>query len=111
MWLWKSGSMVSSRIDRLFRREFDAAITQFANALDGPDYIFEQDYLCNSGRNYAGAYKAEIDTLYERQSQTTDPTERKRLVWELEKRAHIAAYRVLLVRVAEWALYCKSAQF
>jgi peptide/nickel transport system substrate-binding protein len=96
--------------DRVFRREFDAAITQFANALDDPDYIFGQAYLCNSGRNYSGACEPEIDALFERQSQTADPERRRQLVWELERRAHTAAYRVLLARVAEWALYWKSVR-
>lgn len=58
-----------------------------------------------SGRNYLGSCETQIDALFERQSQTTDPEQRWQLVWELERRAHPAAYRLLLTRVAEWALY------
>ncbi|MER3448918.1 MAG: hypothetical protein C4315_03790 [Chloroflexota bacterium] len=97
--------------DRLNRRDFEVALGSYGVSLDDPDAVFGQSYLCNSPRNYSGVCDPEIDALFERQSQTTDPTERKRLVWELEKRVLTAGVKMIVARhPVEWALYWRTVR-
>lgn len=52
--------------------------------LPDPDLLLS-GYLKGSPSNYGVYYNPEYDTLYEKQSQATDPAERKRLVLQMEK--------------------------
>jgi len=69
--------------------------------------VYGEFYLCNSGRNYSGICDPEVDALFERQSQTLDVNERRRLVWEMEKKAVGTQSKVILLwrldRTIHWA--------
>ena len=58
-----------------------------AYAFDDPDAIFSEHYTCNAARNYQKLCIPEVDALFDKQSQTLDPVERKKLVNEMEKAA------------------------
>lgn len=74
---------------QLQRGEFDIAPYVIGIALDDPDATFSE--LCTSGaaRNWSAVHDPEglLDLLYEKQSQTINLDERRRLVNDLERRA------------------------
>jgi peptide/nickel transport system substrate-binding protein len=80
----------------LNRGEFDLAPWVHAIAVDDPDAIFGEFYLCESERNYSAVCLPEVDALFQRQSQTLDPTERKRLVWELDRKTLLGNVKVII---------------
>ena len=73
--------------DALNSRNYDLAPWSHAIALDDPDAVFAEFYLSESPRNYSGIGSAEVDALFEKQSQTGDLTERKKLVKEMQLKA------------------------
>jgi peptide/nickel transport system substrate-binding protein len=93
--------------DRLNQREFDSVPWGHAIALDDPDAVYGEFYLCKSERNYSGICDPEVEALFERQSQTLDPNERKRLVGELEKKALVTQTKIILLwrldRTIHWS--------
>ena len=76
-------------------RTFDAAPWGTGAALDDPDAIFGEHYTCEAVRNYAQLCLPEVDALYQRQSQTLDIEERKRLVHEMERKALLGFGRIM----------------
>ena len=55
-------------------------------AIDDPDPVFYENYVCGAQRNYTGYCNPEIDKLVDKQSAQTDLEKRKRQVWEIERR-------------------------
>jgi len=93
--------------DRLNRRDFDMAPWVHAIAVDDPDAIYAEFYLCNAERNYSNVCVPEVDQIFERQSQTMDPNERRQLVWEMERRALVGNAKIVVdwrfERTIHWA--------
>jgi peptide/nickel transport system substrate-binding protein len=56
------------------------------NGVDDPDQNFFENFSCKSERNYTGYCNPEIEKLMEKQSQIADMDERKKLVWEIDKK-------------------------
>ncbi|MBI2888234.1 MAG: hypothetical protein HYY02_13660 [Chloroflexi bacterium] len=77
------------------RGDFDMLVWGYGFALDDPDAIYSEHYLCNSFRNYARLCFPDIDALFERQSQEVDPAKRKALVLELERKAVPTAMKMV----------------
>jgi peptide/nickel transport system substrate-binding protein len=71
---------------KVMRKDYAVGLTVSENGLDDPDQQYYENYACGSDRNYTGYCNAEVDTLVDRQSMETDPEQRKRLVWEIEKK-------------------------
>ncbi|MBI4498090.1 MAG: ABC transporter substrate-binding protein [Chloroflexi bacterium] len=69
------------------KRDFNILPWGFGLGVDDPDLIFGNLYICKSPRNFSGYCDDEIEALFQKQSQTTDERERKKLVWELERKA------------------------
>ena len=65
-------------------------------AFDDPDAIFSEHYACGAARNYSKLCVPEIDAAYEKQTVTTDPVERKKLVNEMERAALNAFPKIML---------------
>ncbi|MER3397627.1 MAG: hypothetical protein C4315_05840 [Chloroflexota bacterium] len=80
----------------LNRGEFDLAPWVHAVAVDDPDAIFGEFYLCDSERNYSAVCLPEVDALFQRQSQEPNPLERKKLVWELDRRVLLGNIKVII---------------
>jgi len=73
-------------IPKLMRKDFTFAISLSGSAVDDPDQIFYESYVCKSPRNYTGYCNPEVETLIDRQSTETDPEKRKEIVWDIERR-------------------------
>jgi peptide/nickel transport system substrate-binding protein len=76
-------------------RSFDVAPWATGAALDDPDAIFGEHYICEGVRNYAQLCMPEVDALFDEQSQTLDPEKRKHLVHEMERKALLGFGRVI----------------
>jgi peptide/nickel transport system substrate-binding protein len=98
-------------LDRMTRGDFEVGRGSFATYVDDPDTAFSIGYLCRSPRNYSQYCDPEIDALFERQSRATDPAERRRLVWELEKKVLVGHSKIMLGRLEVWwALYWRTVR-
>jgi peptide/nickel transport system substrate-binding protein len=73
-------------IPKLMRKDFTLAISLSGSAVDDPDQIFYESYVCKSPRNYTGYCSPEVEALIDKQSIETDPEKRKQIVWGIERR-------------------------
>ncbi len=73
-------------IPKLMRKDFTLAISLSGSAVDDPDQIFYESYVCKSPRNYTGYCSPEVEALIDKQSIETDPGKRKQIVWDIERR-------------------------
>jgi peptide/nickel transport system substrate-binding protein len=71
----------------LQRGDFDLALWPIGFGLDDPDATFGDLATRKAARNWSAVYDPQIDLLFEKQSQTVNLDERKKLVQELEKQA------------------------
>src|SRR5436190_20318209 len=68
------------------RKDFTLAVSLSGSAVDDPDQIFYESYVCKSPRNYTSYCNPAVETLIDKQSVETDPEKRKRIVWDIERR-------------------------
>jgi peptide/nickel transport system substrate-binding protein len=73
-------------IPKLMRKDYTLAISLSGSAVDDPDQIFYESYVCKSPRNYTGYCDHDMEALVDKQSMETDPARRKQIVWEIEKK-------------------------
>jgi peptide/nickel transport system substrate-binding protein len=71
---------------KVARKDYALGLNLTGNAVDDPDQSFYENYSCGSERNYADYCNKEIEKLFDEQSMETDIQERKRLVWEIDKK-------------------------
>ncbi|MBI2888216.1 MAG: peptide ABC transporter substrate-binding protein, partial [Chloroflexi bacterium] len=75
-------------------------------ALDDPDAVYGEFYNCTAPRNWSHLCTAEVDALFEKQSQEVDPAKRKALVLEMERKAVPTASKIITqwnkTRNASW---------
>ncbi len=81
---------------KLTRGEFALAGNLTGIGVDDPDANFYENYVCGSPRNYSQYCNPEIDRMIAQQSQTVDPVQRRRLVYEIQKRLEIDGARPIL---------------
>ncbi len=91
--------------DRLNRGEFELFGGSYSAAVDDPDAVFGQSYLCDSERNYSKFCLPQLEDLFIRQSQTMDANQRKQLVWELERLALVNVVKVVMAYRVNWWLW------
>ena len=91
--------------DRLNRSEFDLFGGSYSAAVDDPDAVFGQSYLCDSERNYSKFCVPQLEELFVRQSQTMDVNQRKQLVWELERLALTNVVKVVMAYRVNWWMW------
>ncbi|MBI2886834.1 MAG: ABC transporter substrate-binding protein [Chloroflexi bacterium] len=75
--------------------DFDLLPWTHSAGLDDPDSIYGEFYTCSAPRNWGRLCSAEVDALFERQSQEVDPVKRKALMLELERKAIPTASRII----------------
>jgi ABC-type transport system substrate-binding protein len=80
----------------LQRGDFDIGPWTISINIDDPDATFSEISTSNAVRNWSQVKDPQIDALFERQSQTLDVNERKKLVNELEKQA-LSQYQVAVL--------------
>jgi peptide/nickel transport system substrate-binding protein len=73
-------------IPKLVRKDYTVAISLSGSAVDDPDQIFYESYVCKSPRNYTGYCDADMEALVDKQSMETDPEKRRQIVWEIERK-------------------------
>ena len=83
-------------LPRLIRSDFTMAQSVLGNALDDPDQIFYENYICDSNRNYSHICDRDLDKLIDAQSAEPDREKRKELVWEIDRRLQERAVRPIL---------------
>lgn len=72
---------------RADRGEFQLLTWGHEFALDDPDAVYGEFYICQGARNWSRLCLQEFDALYERQSQEVDSAKRLALVQEMERKA------------------------
>jgi peptide/nickel transport system substrate-binding protein len=71
---------------KVTRKDYAIAINNTGNGVDDPDQQFYENYACGSARNYSGYCNPELDKKFDEQSTMKDQEQRRKLVWEIDKR-------------------------
>jgi peptide/nickel transport system substrate-binding protein len=71
---------------KVLRKDYAVGMAITETALDDPDQMFFENYVCGAERNYTGYCNPETDKLIDRQSAETDIGKRRQLVWEIERK-------------------------
>ncbi len=70
---------------KLFRKDYTVGLAITETALDDPDQMFFENYVCGAERNYTGYCNPEFDRLAARQSAEGNVEKRRQLVWQAER--------------------------
>jgi len=70
---------------KVIRRDYSVGFTVTETALDDPDQMFYENYVCGAERNYTGYCNPDFDKLVDRQSVEADMAKRRELVWQIER--------------------------
>ena len=113
--IWIDGELetieTANWIPKLVRKDFTLGISLSGSAVDDPDQIFYESYVCKSPRNYTGYCDTEVEALIDKQSMEKDPDARRQIVWEIERRMIADAARPIIYhsRAATcWQPYVKN---
>jgi len=71
-------------VPKLIRKDFKIGLNVLGTAVDDPDVVFYQNYVCSSARNYPGYCNPELDKKVDQQSMETDTEKRKKLVQDID---------------------------
>jgi peptide/nickel transport system substrate-binding protein len=96
---------------KIARKDYALGLNLTGNAVDDPDQSFYENYSCHSERNYTNYCNANIEKLFDEESQETDVAKRKKLVWEIDKQLQedVARPIILHSRTATcWKPYVKG---
>jgi peptide/nickel transport system substrate-binding protein len=81
---------------KVLRKDYTVGFTITETALDDPDQMYFENYVCGADRNYVGYCDPEFDRLVERQSAEPDVGKRRQLVWEAERKLALEAVRPVI---------------
>ena len=70
---------------KVIRKDYSVGFTVTETALDDPDQMYYENYVCGAERNYTGYCNPEFDRLVDRQSVEADTPKRRELVWQIER--------------------------
>ena len=96
---------------KVARKDYQVGLNLTGIGVDDPDAMFYENYACGSQRNYTGYCKPEMMELFEKQSMMESGDERKKLVWEIDKRLQEDAARPIIfnnVGATCWQPYVKG---
>jgi peptide/nickel transport system substrate-binding protein len=71
---------------KVARRDYQLGFNITGSGVDDPDALFYETYACGSERNWTGYCNPEVEKLFDRQSMEADQDQRKKLVWEIDKK-------------------------
>ena len=97
-------------LDRMARRDFEISGGSFSTAVDDPDAILGQNYLCNAGRNYGNMCVPEVEKLFLEQSQIRDYKARLQVVNQMERAALGTVMKAVLGFRVTWFLYSSAVR-
>jgi len=72
-------------VPKLIKKDYKVAVSVLGTAVDDPDVVFFQNYVCGSARNYTGHCNKDLDRKIEQQSMEADPVRRRQLVQEIDR--------------------------
>jgi peptide/nickel transport system substrate-binding protein len=72
--------------NRVFKKDYTIGLNLTGSSLDDPDQHFYENYSCGSLRNYTNYCNADLEKQFERQSLETDVEQRRRIVWDIERK-------------------------
>ena len=81
---------------KVTRKDFMIGLENTGSAVDDPDQQFFENYSCQSDRNFTGYCNPELEKLYAQQSAEHDSDQRRRLVWEIDRKLQEDAARPIL---------------
>jgi peptide/nickel transport system substrate-binding protein len=71
---------------KIMRRDYKVGVNVTETAVDDPDPVFYENYVCATQRNYTGYCSPEVDKMVDTQSTESNVEKRKRMVWNIEKK-------------------------
>ena len=98
-------------LPKLLRKDYVVGLNLGAAAIDDPDPVFYTSYVCGADLNVTRYCNPEIDKLIDRQSTEPDREQRKKLVWEIDRRLQLDGARPIIFyyRAATcWQPYVKG---
>jgi peptide/nickel transport system substrate-binding protein len=96
--------------ERLAKRDFDLVGGSYSTAVDDPDAIFGQNFLCGAGRNYSSMCVPEVEKLFLEQSQIRDPKARLPVVHQLQRAALQNVIKAVMGFRVTWYLYSSAVR-
>ena len=96
---------------KVARKDYALGLNLTGNSVDDPDQAFYENYSCHSERNYTNYCNADIEKLFDLQSQETDIAKRKKLVWEIDKKLQEDVARPIIFHARTgtcWQPYVKN---
>jgi peptide/nickel transport system substrate-binding protein len=76
----------ASWFPKVMRKDYKIGLNLTGGGVDDPDQQFYENYACGSPRNYTAYCDPELDKLFDRESMEANQGNRKKLVWEIERR-------------------------
>ncbi len=70
---------------RMARKDYSVGVNVQGIGIDDPDVVFFETFACGSERNYTNYCNADLEKLFHQQSQMTDMSKRRELVWQIDK--------------------------
>jgi len=71
---------------KVIRKDYTVGLTVTETALDDPDQLFYENYVCGAERNYTGYCNPQLDQLIDRQSMEAGEDKRRALDWDIERK-------------------------
>src|SRR4029077_6508840 len=71
---------------KIMRRDYKVGVNVTETAVDDPDPVFYENYVCATQRNYTGYCSPEVEKMVDNQSMESNVEKRKRMVWNIEKK-------------------------
>jgi peptide/nickel transport system substrate-binding protein len=71
---------------KVTRGEYSVGLNLTGAGVDDPDVNLVENYTCKSERNYTQYCNPEVDKLIFKQSSIRDLAERRKVVWEIERK-------------------------
>jgi peptide/nickel transport system substrate-binding protein len=88
--IWIDGELetveTANWFPKVTRKDYQIGVNVTGSGVDDPDQQFFENYGCRSARNYTGYCNPELEKLFDQQSALVDQSERKKLVWEIDKK-------------------------
>jgi peptide/nickel transport system substrate-binding protein len=88
--IWVDGELepieTANWFPKVIRKDYQIGMNNTGSGVDDPDQQFFENYGCGSARNYTGYCNPDLEKLFNQQSTIVDQNERKKLVWDIDKK-------------------------
>ncbi len=71
---------------KVTRKDFTVGLNLTGSGVDDPDQQFYESYACGAQRNYTSYCNKDIEALILKQSMEIDQEQRKKIVWEIDRK-------------------------